>query len=134
MAIHGKLGAKLASGVGLVYFASANNRMERSILRASLIITIGLVFPLQIMQRCVRRFPRHQHGNPTHIPTVPWSPILALVLTGASVICKHPACLREHGEYSNIQILQAKKKLNTILSKHFLYRLPIFLPFVFAFL
>lgn len=51
-----KLGAKLAGGVRLVYFASAD-RMERSILCGSLITTIGLFFPLQIRQRCVLCFP-----------------------------------------------------------------------------
>lgn len=72
MAIHGKLGAKLASDVGPVYFASAD-RMERSILCGGLIMAISLFFPLQIRQRCVLRFPWHQHGNLTHTPTVPWS-------------------------------------------------------------
>lgn len=43
VAIHDKLGAKLASGVGLVYLASAD-RMWRSILCGSLIMTIGLFF------------------------------------------------------------------------------------------
>lgn len=61
--------------------------------------------------------------------------VMQLVRTGVSVFCNHGvSCLRGHREYRNIQILQAKKKLSTVLSKRFLYRLPIFLPFVFAFL
>lgn len=44
MSIYDKLGAKLASAVGLVYFASAG-RMEGSILSDCLIVAIGLFFP-----------------------------------------------------------------------------------------
>lgn len=69
MGVHGKLGAKLASAVGLVHFASAD-RMERSISCGSVLMPIGLSFLLQVRQRCVLCFPWLQRGNFTHTPAV----------------------------------------------------------------
>lgn len=71
--IHGKLGAKLASGVGLVYFASAD-RMERSILCGGLIMTIGLFFSSADKAEVCPLFPLTSTWQSYTHPTFPWSP------------------------------------------------------------
>lgn len=111
VAIHGQLGTKWVSCLGLVYLASAD-RMERCISCGCLVMTITLSFPLQIGRGVSSISLDIRMGSLMHVLLSPCFPLLGFLIIGVSVVCKctETSCLRKHTEHSNNQILQAKKK------------------------
>lgn len=88
------------------------------------------IFPSSVQAEA---FPSSPLTSVWHTPRVHSGlPLVVFLLTGVSVICKSAAS--GWGSIENLTLSKSCKQRSWILSKHFLYKLLVFLFFVLAFL